>query len=88
VQVVGRTVLVLKSMYWPASYGDTDAWQQQLAVLMQRWLTPLVEYSTRNKVELTLYPCNGVAYRAPRGLRDRVKLTFRRSGRLADYVDT
>jgi hypothetical protein len=87
-QVVGRTVLVLKSMYWPASYGDTDAWQQQLAVLMQRWLTPLVEYSTRNKVELTLYPCNGFAYRAPRGLRDKLKFRFRRSGRLADYVDT
>jgi hypothetical protein len=87
-QAVGRTVLVLKSMYWPASYGDTDAWRQELVVLLQQWLTPLVEFATHNRVELTLYPCNGFAYRAANGLRDRLKFRFRRMGRLVDYVDT
>ena len=83
-----RTLLVLKSMYWPANYGDADAWQQEQAVLMQQWLTPLAESAKRNLVELTLYPCNGFAYRAPTGLRDRLKFRFRRGGRLADYVVT
>ena len=84
----GRVVLVLKSMYWPASYGDTDAWQQALAVLLQQWLAPLVEAATHKRVELTLYPCNGAGYRVPGGLRDKLNFKFRRRGRLADYVDT
>ena len=83
-----RTVLVLKSMYWPASYGDADAWQQELTGLMQQWLEPLVESATRNRLELVLYPCNGFAFRVPLGLRDKLRFRFRRKGRLADYVDT
>jgi hypothetical protein len=87
-QAGGRNVLVLKSMYWPASYGDTEAWRHELVVLMQQWLVPLVESATRNRVAVTLYPCNGFAYRAPKGLRDKLRFRFRRGGRLADYVDT
>lgn len=83
-----RTVLVLKSMYWPANYGDADAWQRELTVLARQWLAPLVESAKRNRVELILYPCNGCAYRVARGLRDKLRIRFRRGGRLADYVDT
>lgn len=90
-QADSRTVLVLKSMYWPASYGDVDVWRQELALLLQHWLEPLAQLSSRNKTQLTLYPCNGFGYRFRNGLRSAVRnklgFYFRRGSRLADYID-
>ncbi len=62
--------------------GDDAIWQQQLVRLHDEFLSPLIEYALRAKLEVSLYPCHGKAYR----LSHHDDWRFWRRGKLVQHV--
>ncbi len=67
-QIDGDALLCDSRLLSAASYGDVERWQQQLAVLIDELLAPMIELARTQRARLTVYPCHGRAYTmAPAG---------------------
>ena len=79
---VDHPCLVLDDLFSSVSYGDVAVWQQQLSVLHDTWLQPLLRHAAKNHLPVHLYVCNGSSYQ----LRARDKFMIWRRGQLKTHL--
>ncbi len=85
----GHSLLCLKQLDGPCNYGDTPAWLDELADVVEDWLRPLIETAMSLEAEVNIYPCNGVRYHFDNNNKFSIsKLIFWKKDRLQDYVET
>ncbi len=56
-------ILHLSELESLVNYTDVDPWLQQLTATLNNWIYPLLAFSNKNNIKLTLYPCNSKQYR-------------------------
>jgi hypothetical protein len=78
------SVLVLDDLFNVTCYGDVTAWQSAFNELYTNWLEPILSWAMKNKINIDLYPCNGVCYQ----ITGRNKFRFFRDKRIEKYIDT
>ncbi|MCW8922242.1 MAG: hypothetical protein OQK69_01240 [Gammaproteobacteria bacterium] len=79
-----NSLLVLDGLFNVTCYGDVMAWQLTLDELYAHWLLPILSWAVKNKIQVNLYPCNGVCYQ----ISSRNKFRFFRDKRIAGYIQT
>ncbi|MCK4674577.1 MAG: hypothetical protein KAT61_01585 [Gammaproteobacteria bacterium] len=55
-------VLHLPELESLVNYTDVRPWMDQLAVLLEGWIYPLLKFANKNNISVTLYPCNEKRY--------------------------
>ena len=85
----GHSLVSMQQLDGPCSYGDVPAWLDELRVVVEDWLKPLIETAASLDAEVDIYPCNGVRYHFSNNNKFNIsKLMFWKKDRLQDYVDT
>lgn len=77
-------VLYLAELEHLVNYTDTRPWLSQLTDTLNGWVYPLLDFSKKNNIKVTLYPCNEKKYQFSR--YDVLK--FWRNGPLEKYVSS
>ena len=44
------------------NYTDSTIWQEKLAQILEKWVYPLINLASKNKIKIVLYPCNSKQY--------------------------
>ena len=57
-----KNVLHLSELEHLVNYTDVQPWLKQLEKMLDGWLYPLLGFSNKNNIKLTLYPCNEKKY--------------------------
>ena len=81
-EAAGQHVLHLSSLEHCANYTDTGIWLQALDVLLDDWLYPLLAQASKDRFEVSIYPCNGRSYR----FNGTEKYRFWRRGRAGEHM--
>jgi hypothetical protein len=85
----GHSLVSMQQLDGPCNYGDTPAWLDELLVVVEDWLKPLIKTARSLDAEVDIYPCNGVRYHFSNNKQYNIsKLIFWKKDRLQDYVDT
>jgi len=85
----GHCLAVLQQLDGPCSYSDVSAWLDEMLVIVDQWLEPLIETARLLDAEIFVYPCNGVRYHFSNKNTFRLsKLMFWKKHRLQDHVET
>ena len=85
----GHTLVSMQQLDGPCNDGDTRAWLDELLVVVDDWLKPLIATANSLDAEVDIYPCNGVRYHFSNNNKFNIsKLMFWKKDRLQDYVDT
>ncbi len=78
-----ENVLHLSELEHLTNYTDTAIWAEQLRKVLDNWIYPIVIMARKNKIRVTLQPCNGKAYQFSK--HDSLK--FWRKSLLEDHVN-
>jgi len=58
-----NNVLHLDTLQALTNYTDVQPWLAQLETVLHNWLYPLLSFSNKNNIKVTLYPCTEKQYR-------------------------
>lgn len=75
-------ILHLDELEHLVNYSDVTLWLDRLVELLNDWVYPIISLSNKNKIKVTLYPCNNKQYQFSR--IDSLK--FWRQGKIEQYV--
>lgn len=85
----GHSLVSMQQLDGPCNYGDARAWLDELLVVVEDWLRPLIETARSLDAQVDIYPCNGVRYHFSNNKQFNIsKLMFWKKDRLQGYVDT
>jgi hypothetical protein len=85
----GHSLVCLQQLDGPCNYGDTPAWCDELADVVEDWLKPVIDSAMSLDAEVNIYPCNGVRYHFSNNYKFSISdLIFWKKDRLQDYVET
>jgi hypothetical protein len=75
-------ILHLDELDHLVNYSDVTLWLDRLAELLNDWVYPIIRFSNKNKIKVTLYPCNKKQYQ----FSSVDSLKFWRQGKIEQYV--
>ena len=75
-------ILHLNELEHLVNYSDVTLWLERLVELLNDWVYPLISWSKKNKIKVTLYPCNKKQYQ----FSSVDSLKFWRQGKVEQYV--
>jgi hypothetical protein len=75
-------ILHLDELEHLVNYSDVTLWLDRLVELLNDWVYPLISLSNKNKIKVTLYPCNKKQYQF--SSVDSLKIW--RQGKVEQYV--
>lgn len=81
---VSLNVLHLAELEHLTNYTDTRLWLDKLAQTLESWIYPILKFANKNKIKVTLYPCNEKEYQFSN--HDFLKLW--RKSRLEEHVNS
>ena len=77
-----NNLLVLDDLFNVTCYGDVMAWQSGFDDLYLNWLEPILNWASKKKIKISLYPCNGICYQ----ITGKNKFRFFRDKRIESYI--
>ena len=78
----GRYLLHMSQLQNLTNYTDVSMWLEELTVVLNDWLYPLISFANKNNIKVILYPCDGNEYHF--GRLDGFK--FWCKGKVEEYV--
>lgn len=77
-------VLHLSDLEHLTNYTDTQPWREHLGKTLENWIYPLLTFANKNRIKVTLYPCNEKQYH----FSNRDHLKFWRKSILDEHVNS